>query len=98
MWRVLDDLWPRLVFAGVDVVLDFGYRRRAERNRARGLAEEVGADALLHWVRTPDEVARDRCVARAGADSFVVDSDAFEALKMKFEPLGPDEDHVVYEG
>ena len=32
----LDEVWPRCLELGVDVVLDFGYWRRRERDALRG--------------------------------------------------------------
>jgi predicted kinase len=43
MMSVLDELWPRVLERGVDVVLDFGYWRREARDRARESARAAGA-------------------------------------------------------
>ncbi len=98
LWLALDDLWPRLLVLGVDVVLDFGFWRRSDRDRARALARQAGGDAVMHWVRAADDVALDRCLTRLDPDSFLIDAGAFAALLSKFEPLGPDEEHVVPSG
>jgi hypothetical protein len=53
----------------------------------------VGAETRLYAVVCSDEVARTRCLAR-NADpgaSFVIDAEAFDALRAKFEPVEPDE-------
>ena len=93
LMALLDDVWPRLLAHGVDVVLDFGFWSRGSREAARILALGVGAETRLYAVVCADEVARARCLSR-NADpgrSFVIDEAAFEALRVKFEPLGPDE-------
>ena len=54
LWRrlmaLIDDLWPAVAAAGVDVVLDFGFWTRAARDRARALAISAGAEAVLYQV------------------------------------------------
>lgn len=89
---VLDDHWPKLLAAGVDVVLDFGFWKRTDRDRARTLARSVGAAHRLIWVRTDDATALRRCHARAGsATSFLIDTDAYRDLRARYEPPDPDE-------
>jgi predicted kinase len=93
----LEQLWVSVVGRGVDVVLDFGFWRRAARDQARTLASAVGADVVLYQVVCEDAVARQRCIDRnaAPAGSFVIDPTAFDDLKAKFEPIGPDEPAVA---
>src|SRR5262245_33302669 len=59
-------LWPEIVRAGADVVLDFGFWRRALRDEVRALARSVGAETRLHVLRCPDDVALARCLRRNG--------------------------------
>jgi hypothetical protein len=51
------------------------------------------APRRLYHVLCDDAVARRRCMARNddGAASFLIDEAAFDDLRSKFEPLGPDE-------
>lgn len=90
---LLNDLWPRLLEHGVDVILDFGFWTRRSRDVARALALAAGAETRLYAVVCTDEVAKARCLSRnADPDrSFSIDEAAFEALRAKFEPVGPDE-------
>jgi len=98
-YALITELWPRLVARGVEVVLDFGFWRRAHRDEARALAEGLGAVARLYWVRCPDEVARARCRERnlRLAGDYLIDDEAFDRLRERFEPLQPDENFELIE-
>lgn len=39
----LNDIWPQVAKAGIDVVLDFGFWRRALRDDIRQRAHSIGA-------------------------------------------------------
>ena len=93
----MSDHWPQIVGAGAAVVLDFGFWTRASRDEARRLALTVGSQTVLHWIRCDDEIALARCVARNDDPhaSFVIDAAAYEALKMRYEELDPDEDRII---
>jgi predicted kinase len=90
---VLDDLWPQILHRGIDVVLAFGFWRRGRRDAAKMRAVEVGGEAKLYWVTCDEVVARQRVAHRnnqPGA-SFQILGSAYDELRAKFEPLGPDE-------
>ena len=95
--ELLDELWPSLCSHGVDVILDFGFWSRSSRDHARALAATAGAEPILYHVVCDDEVARERLLSRdnAGTGSFRIDEQAYNDLRSKYEPLGPDEDHLV---
>lgn len=89
---VLNDMWPAMVTAGVDVVLDFGFWRRAARDETRAKAQSLGAEARLHWLRCPDDVAVARCLARNGQPgAFLISEQGFHELRARFEPPAADE-------
>ena len=98
-WQRLADLlhehWPQILRAGADVVLDLGLWSRADRDRARAAATEAGAECVLYWVRTDDETALARCLARnsePGA-SFIVDEAAYAQMRVRYDE--PDADEAV---
>ncbi|MEX1006651.1 MAG: ATP-binding protein [Acidimicrobiia bacterium] len=94
---VLDDLWPEILRRGIDVVLDFGFWGRERREAARRRAAEVGGEAELYWVTCDEAVARGR-VLRRNSDpgaSFQILGNAYDELRAKFEPLGPDEQYEL---
>jgi len=95
---VLDQLWPQVVAAGTDVVLDFGFWRRHLRDHVRTLAHAQGAETQLYWLRCSDELALARCLARNGAaGAFLISEQGFRELKSHFQPLGGDEPHELVE-
>jgi predicted kinase len=49
LWRVA----ARALELGVDVVLDFGFWSRAERDDFRSRARALGADAVIHFLDAP---------------------------------------------
>lgn len=88
----LNEHWPILCARGVDVVLDFGFWRRALRDEVRALAASVGASTRRYALSCPDEVARARCVARNGTPgAFLISPEGYDALKAGLEPLAADE-------
>jgi predicted kinase len=98
LWIVLNGHWPQILSAGVDVVLDFGYWTRARRDEARSLARAVGGGVELHWVQADDETAKLRSMTRQSDTAFVIDSEAYEHLKLRFEPLAADEHYLGVNG
>jgi predicted kinase len=94
--RVLNSLWPELVVRGLDVVLDFGFWRRALRDDVRALAAAAGANTRLYALACPHDVALARCLARNGSTgAFLISAEGYEQLKARFEPLGTDEAREV---
>jgi predicted kinase len=93
---VLNELWPPVAAAGVDVILDFGFWRRALRDEVRGLARNAGAQAMLYSLQCADAVAVQRCLRRNGtAGAFLISEEGYAALKLRFEAPGEDEPAVL---
>ena len=49
---------------GVDVVLDFSFWGKEEREKYKGLGQLAGADTQLYYLCAPDKVLRDRVQKR----------------------------------
>ena len=94
---IMEPLWVRCLSLGLDVVLDFGFWSRAERDRVRAAVEAVGATPVLWAVRCSDDEARERIARRNAAAhrSLYIAPATFDLLKARFEPLDPDEPHSV---
>ena len=101
---VFEELWAETaqqVAAGRDVILDWGFWSRADRDQARQRVAAAGATAKLHWVRCPDEVARSRTLERTAAmkaGALEINGAAWDLFRTKFEPPGEDEAAVVVDG
>lgn len=90
---LMQPIWLRCLTLGVDVVLDFGFWSRAERDHARALIAGAGASATLWALDIADEEARRRIELRNVAPdrSLFIAPATYDALKARVEPLGPDE-------
>lgn len=94
VWLLMAGLWPRIAQSGTeDIILDFGFWTREQRDDARRRAADIGAEVRLYHVQCPDDIARLRCFDRAERESqgYYIDLAAFDALLAEFEPLDDDE-------
>lgn len=89
--------WPQLITAGLDIVLDFGFWTRAERDDARHLAHEAGGETILFELVTDRQEALDRCRIRNARpdNSFFISEQIYDTLIARFEPLTFDEKRVT---
>ncbi len=94
---LMQPIWARCLSLGLDVVLDYGFWSRAERDRARATVEDLGATPVLWAVSCSDDEARKRIALRndAAHRSLYIASATFDLLKARIEPLGMDEAHSV---
>lgn len=87
-------LAQRLLTLGLNVVLENGFWRRAERQAYRARAAELGASSqLIYCHATRDELKR-RLVIRNAAlppDTFVVTPEQLDEMWPHFEPPSADE-------
>jgi predicted kinase len=100
VWEQLEEVWPRCLELGVDVVLDFGCWTRRERDAWRAKITTVGAEARLYRVTCSEEEAWRR-IERRNTDlqgSLYIARNTFEILKHHFEPLGSDEECIEIVG
>ena len=85
MWKVA----VKVLKAGCDVILDFGFWTKSERDEFRRKARSVGADSKIHYMDVPNEVIRKRLDARnrsAGENAvFYVGRKEFEEWSALFE-------------
>lgn len=91
--ELLAPLWTRCLSLGLDVVLDYGFWTRKERDEVRAVAERLGASARLYRLECPEDEARTRIAARNQADdhSLYIAPATYDALWRRFEPLDVDE-------
>jgi len=92
---VMERQWTRLLTIGVDVVLDFGFWTRAGRDEMRAKATALGVPCVLYRLEVPEDVARARVRRRNDhVEQLFVADRTFDVLRIHFEALEPDEDHV----
>jgi predicted kinase len=90
---LIEATWTRCLKLGLNIVLDFGFWSRSERDRTRALVAQFGGECRLYHLTCPDEIARRRIERRnENLDSSLFIAPAtYDALKARFEPLDPDE-------
>ncbi len=95
--RCEQQIWAvarQLLGLGVDVILELGFYKRAQRARVRPLVADTGAEAVAHVLDVPREVRRERVRARnQGSATFTVEVDdaMFDWAEDYYEPLDEDE-------
>ena len=92
---LLEPMWMRCLHLGVDVVLDYGFWSRAERDHVRKLVGSSGGQVLLYNVECPAEEAWRRVSARNRQNhrSLYIAPATFDLLKDRVEPLQSDESY-----
>lgn len=91
---VLWDLSARVLALGVDVVLDFGFWSRSERDTFRARATKLGARSELHFMDVSEEVLLTRLAARNARlppGTFHIDETRLKLWSSGFEPPSQDE-------
>jgi predicted kinase len=91
---LLWDVAARALSLGVDVILDFGFWGRAEREDFRARARGLGADFKIHFTDAPDEVLLQRLAernARLPHGVFQIPEASLRKWCSTFEPPSKDE-------
>ncbi|MBI2510586.1 MAG: ATP-binding protein [Opitutae bacterium] len=100
---VTEELWREAageIAHGRDVILDWGFWTRAERDDARRRGGEIGAACVFYRMRCADDVARRRTLERTAAGTrtaFEINGAAWDLFRAKFEEPTADEGAVEIE-
>jgi predicted kinase len=92
--RLQWDLAQRLLEFKFDVVLENGFWSRAERDRLRARAAELGAETKVHYLDVPLEELQRRLALRERTRdprSFAVSATELEIWSRAFEPPDAEE-------
>ena len=92
----IGELWPRCLELRLDVVLDFGFWSRRQRDETRAMASALGAGTRLYRLACTEEEAWRR-IERRNLNlngSLLISRNTFEVLKSRFEPLDDDEERI----
>jgi predicted kinase len=94
--RVMERQWIRCLALALDVVLDFGFWRRDERDGIRSQLASLGSHCTLYRLTCPEAQSWRRIEARNSSlgDSLLITRNTFEVLRGRFEPLADDEERV----
>jgi predicted kinase len=88
------DLAARVLVLGLDVILDFGFWSRRERDEYRCRAAQLGARSELHFLNVPEEVLLTRLAKRNAqlpSGTFWIDEARLKLWSSWFEPPTQDE-------
>lgn len=90
LWK----LASRALVLGIDVILDFGFWAREEREDYRLRAKQLGAGSEVHFLDVPDDELMRRLATRNSQDSqvsFHISKDAMKPWIAFFQRPTPDE-------
>jgi predicted kinase len=91
---MLWDVAERVLILGVDVILDFGFWGRSEREDYRSRAARLGAGSKVHFLNVPEEVLLARLRARNAQlppGTFLIPEDKLRAWILQFQSPAQDE-------
>ena len=71
--------------AGVSVVLDWGFWKRAERERIKELVQRAGAEPKLVYFKQPTDKLQSRIRGRDMATNHDIDDEMMKAFATQFE-------------
>ncbi len=91
---MLWEIAARALELGVNVILDYGFWAKVEREDYRGRARQIGAGSEIHFVDAPEAVLFERLAARniqlpPGA-AYIPEAKLNEWIPI-FQPPSPDE-------
>jgi predicted kinase len=95
-----EEVWSRCLELGLDVVLDFGFWTRRDRDATRAKVSALGGHARLYRLSCSEDEAWRRIEKRNAnlLGSLLIVRNTFEVLKGRFEPLGAEEARVEIAG
>lgn len=88
------EIAARVLSLGVNVILEFGFWPRSEREDFRSRAAALGSETMLHFLDVPRNELLRRLELRNASlppDAFHVDFAQFDLWHDRFEPPTPDE-------
>lgn len=98
LYEQLNEQTDRLLGEGKSVVFDTNFNHYADRQLLREIARRHNVEAVVIWVATPTEVARQRAVhsqvVRNGYD-FAMTGEQFDAIAAKLEPPLPKNEKII---
>jgi predicted kinase len=91
---IMRDVCSSVLKIGVDVILDFGFWARVERDEFRKRASEIGANFRMHYLNVPKDELFRRLEERNKQQPdgvFVIPREFMEKYMEIFQPPTPDE-------
>ncbi|MDO4269888.1 MAG: ATP-binding protein [Eubacteriales bacterium] len=101
--RYLFSVAARLARRGLDVVIDYGFWLRAERDAARSYFAREGLPCRVLLVEAPESVRLARLARRndglrqASGRVYLIEGELLDRMEAKFEPPGADEIFEIFD-
>lgn len=98
LFRFMNFLTEKLLQSGCGVIFDANSTKKKHRRKFETMAEGVGAEYILVWIKTDVETAKNRLSRSPGEDEQLyrnVDESVFEEIKDGLE--NPDESESCIE-
>lgn len=92
IYALIRKVAERVLAAGADVILDYGFWWKTEREETRRWAESIGAGVKLYALQCPDDVMDARTLARTAEmpeGALRIDENAIRIFRQKFEAVDP---------
>lgn len=90
IWKTVEQLLKN----GTDIILDYGFWKRAERDDYKNLGKNLGIMVKLYNLQCDDDVIRERVEKRTQKmehGALFIDENALDEFKQYFEPIVEDE-------
>jgi hypothetical protein len=91
---MLWEIAARVLGLGVNVILDFGFWARSEREDYRARAKQLGASSEIHFLDAPEAVLLERLAIRnahLSRGATYIPEAMLKGCAAIFQPPGPDE-------
>ena len=94
----------KLIEVGINVILDWGFWMKEERDYAREFYNSRNIECEFHYIDISDETWKARLKKRNGevvakeASAYYIDENLAEKFASIFEELSEDEIDVIYQG
>ena len=90
-----------VVRTDINVILDWGFWRRAQRDEIRAFFDEKNIEYELHYLYVPDDIwhariqKRNSDIQNGKSDAYFVDENLLNKFISRFEPPSEDEHHKL---
>lgn len=92
----MEEVWARCLTLKINVILDFGFWSRVERDHVRGRVAAHGGTAVVYSLSCPEDLAWARIERRNHQPgNLFISRNTFDLLKERFHPLAPGEERIV---
>jgi predicted kinase len=101
LYEYLNERAAKLLAEGKSVAFDTNFNFRADRQKLRDIATAQGADTIVIWMTTPEDVAHSRSVhAPELRNGYMVGMthEQFDNIVSKLEEPGEDENIIKIDG